>query len=188
MEQWKDIKWFEWLYQVSNLGNVRSFHNNRFWIKDKSTILKPIIKKYCNIWLYNKNKIKYCLIHRLVAQAFIPNPKNKAQVNHKDWNKHNNCLYNLEWVTASENIIHSYKILKRIPSKASLWKFWKDNYLSKKVNQYDLDWNFIKTWDCMQEIQRELWISQWWISSCCNMKYNRKTAWWFIWKFFKSNL
>jgi hypothetical protein len=96
----------------------------------------------------------------------------------------------LEWCTASENLKHSWKnwLHKMTKNHISLsnnfskWKFWKLHHRAKKVNQYDLDWNFIKTWDSIRDVERELKINNSHISSCCNWK--KKTAWWFTWKIF----
>lgn len=98
-EIWKDIEGYEGLYQVSNLGNVYSCKYKK--------IFKPCIRrKYFSVILSKNKVIKNCYVHRLVAAAFIPNPDNKPQVNHKDLNKLNNELSNLEWVTVKDNIIH----------------------------------------------------------------------------------
>ena len=96
MEIWKDIKGFEGKYQVSNYGNVKSLNYNR---TGKERLLKQNIDKYSyhNIHLYSYGKDKRFLIHRIVAEAFIPNPDNLPYVNHKDENKKNNCADNLEW-------------------------------------------------------------------------------------------
>lgn len=99
-EIWKDIEGFEGLYQVSNLGRVKSFYTNR--------ILKCSThpQGYLTVTLC-KDSTKYTKkIHRLVAQAFIPNPDNKPEVNHIDENKTNNNLSNLEWSTRKENVNH----------------------------------------------------------------------------------
>lgn len=90
-------------YEVSNLGNVRN--------KKTGKVLKPLRhnKGYLQVTLCKERKHKQCLVHRLVSTAFIPNPENKKEVNHLDGNKTNNCVSNLEWVSHSENIIHSFR-------------------------------------------------------------------------------
>lgn len=105
-EIWKDIKGYEKLYQVSNLGNVRriKFINNRTQ-KDKIKMLKLIKDKkgYLKINLWKNNKSKMFLVHRIVAETFILNSNNLPQVNHKDENKSNNCVENLEWCSQKYN-------------------------------------------------------------------------------------
>ena len=100
-ETWRDIKGYEGLYQVSNYGRVKSLI--------KGIILKPKVCKtgYLCVGLWKDGKQKWMLIHRLVTQTFIPNPVNKPQVNHIDGVKSNNVVYNLEWVTSSENNQHA---------------------------------------------------------------------------------
>lgn len=109
-ELWKDIKGYEGLYQVSNLGNVLSVgrkintgRNGYRFSLDK--ILKQYNGKngYSYVILYNKNGAKTLRVHRLVAETFISNPENKSQINHKNENKKDNWVENLEWVTAKEN-------------------------------------------------------------------------------------
>lgn len=114
-EIWKDIKGHEGVYQVSNFGRVRSLDMvvNYFAFgkqcsrTGKGRILKPAISgQYLAVAL---NRGNTQTIHRLVAEAFLPNPENKEQVNHKDGNKLNNTLYNLEWATRRENASHAVK-------------------------------------------------------------------------------
>jgi hypothetical protein len=99
-EIWKDIKGYENLYQVSNFGNVKSLRNN--------ITLKPNVKKngYYRVSLSKNGKVKESNIHYLVASTFIENPESKPTVNHKDLNKLNNCVTNLEWATMKEQIRH----------------------------------------------------------------------------------
>lgn len=118
-EIWKDVIGYDGLYQVSNLGRIKTVYQGHA-LKNKEGILKPLFsfnKKrnrigYASVFLYKNCVPKQSDVHRLVAKAFIPNPDNKPQVNHIDGNKLNNALDNLEWVTASENQKHSAKIRK----------------------------------------------------------------------------
>ena len=99
-EIWKNINGFEGLYEISNYGRVRTIKTQ--------LIRSPFYhkKKYLKVTLQKKNHKKHYRIHRLVAQAFIPNPDNKSEVNHKDFNKINNFVDNLEWTSGEENRSH----------------------------------------------------------------------------------
>lgn len=104
IEVWKDIKDYEGLYQISNLGRVKSLKYRKS-NKERILILNGAAKHgYYMVGLCKNHKRKYVTVHRLVAEAFIPNPDNKPQINHKDENRRNNCVDNLEWVTAKENL------------------------------------------------------------------------------------
>ena len=110
MEEWKNIIGYEGLYEVSNTGQVRSldryvkYSNGRIHLH-KGKVLSPVKDKYgyLVVCLYCNEKQKIIKIHRLVAQAFIPNPNNLPEVNHKDEDKTNNSVDNLEWCTAKYN-------------------------------------------------------------------------------------
>lgn len=134
-EVWESVKGFASRYVISNKGRIASILTN-----GKYKILKHKITQwgYHSIGLYDGNreyKKKFYMIHRLVALAFIKNLNNYPQVNHIDGNKNNNCVENLEWCTASQNILHSFRIgLKNM------------DRCFKPIIQYDKDHNFIKRW------------------------------------------
>jgi len=118
-EIWHPCAGYETHYEVSNFGNVRSIeryanngHNNGLR-KLPSKVLTPAVGKsgYLLVTFSVDNTQSSQNVHHLVARAFICNDSNKPQVNHKDGNKQNNCLDNLEWVTASENGLHAYRVL-----------------------------------------------------------------------------
>ena len=110
IEIWKDIDGYDGVYQVSNMGRVRSKNRKVYNYIKPGRILKPALNHpggYLTIGLSNGNKKqKHAYVHRLVAQAFIPNPNNLPQVNHKDFNKKNITVENLEWVTDEDNKSH----------------------------------------------------------------------------------
>lgn len=160
-EIWKDIPWYEWKYQVSNLWNIKSLFSDIL-------LKKYIVKWYLKTYLYNKKRCWY-LVHRLVMLAFVW-PSN-LDVNHKNWIKSDNRLKNLEYCTRSENIKHSYNILW-VKSRIK-WKSWKDIPWSIKVLQYDLNWNFIKEWDSMRSVKE---ISK---NKICTAIKNNTQSWWY---------
>lgn len=177
METWRSIPNYEGIYEISNLGNIKSI--DRYEIQSngikrfrKGRILKLSLDKYgYNRVELNKNSIsKLCLIHRLVAETFIPNPLNLPQVNHKDEDKTNNQVDNLEWCTRDYNNAFGTRT-KRISKK-----------LSKKVYQYDLNLNFLKEWPSTKECDNYGFISKH-ISACCIGK--RKTHKGYIWSYSK---
>ena len=105
IEEWKDIKGYEGLYQVSNLGRVRNVKYNR--------LLKLVcLLGYMTVNLSKNNHVIKKRVHRLVAEAFIPNPDNKPTVNHIDEDKTNNRVDNLEWATIQENNTHGSRVQK----------------------------------------------------------------------------
>ena len=160
-EIWHDIQGYEGLYQISNKGRVKSLK----WGKER--ILKPGWNTggYLKVYLCKNTEAQDRLVHRLVAEAFIPNLYNKPQVNHLDENKKNNCVDNLEWATAKENInfgTHNERI-------------------SRKILQYSKSGEFIREWQGAREIERVLGINNSNIIQCCKGRY--KSAGGFIWKY-----
>lgn len=181
-EIWKDIEGYEGKYKISNYGKVKSLKNN--------IILKETISnsKYLYVTLYNLNgKQKKHTIHRLVAQAFIPNSNEYLVVNHIDGNKTNNKMDNLEWCTYSHNTLEAHRLGlqkswcgTKFGKQHPNYKFrgkWKTQ---KPVLQFDLKNNFIKEYNSATEIERELKLSCSHISECC--RGIRKTCGGYIWK------
>lgn len=133
-EIWKNIKGYEGLYQISNYGNIKSLdriiiYKNKYSHFHKGKYLKQEIdiNGYLYISISKDGKIKKNKVHRLVAETFIFNPKNKSDVNHKDGNKQNNNIDNLEWNTHQENENHAVK--------NKLKSYGQDHYLTKLTNE-----------------------------------------------------
>ena len=114
MEIWKDVVGYEGFYQVSNLGNVKrvgSFRGvNKAYLNDYYLKPKDNGKGYYRIKLTVNNKSKRVMLHRIIAEAFINNPKNKKVINHINCDKKDNRIENLEWCSQSENVLHSVKL------------------------------------------------------------------------------
>ena len=158
-EIWKPIKGYEGLYEVSNLGRVKNIKSNRILklYKDKRKG-----KEYLRVCLYKNKKSKKYYVHRLVAEAFLPNPYKLPQVNHKDENKTNNNVDNLEWCTNEYN--HNYGTINERISKSQINHPLK----SYPVDIYDLDMNFIETLPSSMEVERKYKIPHSHVSICCN--------------------
>ena len=171
MEKWSDIPWFEGKWQVTKSWRFRNINYNNTW--------KIVEKQFKKSWKY-RNSMCWT-IHSLILLTFVwPRPK-WYDINHKNWDKYDNRLENLEYCTKSYNAQHSYRVLNNKPNINCKWMFWKLNYNHKRVSQLDLDWNLIENWDCISEVKRKLWIWIANISNVCNWK--RNTAWWYKWKF-----
>lgn len=185
-EIWRDIKNYEGCYQVSNLGNVRSLTRKiDTWYGKrtaKGKILKPLITNtgYLRVDLKQHQKDKYYSIHRLVAEAFIPNPNNYPIINHIDSNPFNNNVSNLEWCTQSYNVKQSY-INGNAKPTAGCFKKGNTPHNLAKVNQYDLEGKFIATFISINDASQKTNTNRICIGDCCRNK--QKTAGGFIWRY-----
>lgn len=190
-EIWKPIKGYEELYEVSNLGNVRSLTTiiNCKGAKGIDTHIRngKVLSKaigttgYYIVVLSRNSKTKQVRIHRLVAEAFLDNPNNYPCVNHIDGNKLNNNVDNLEWCTHSHNNKEAY----RLGLKKSTWGgvINKDNPNSKPLLQFDLNGNFIREWESAAQVKRELGYCAENIRNCC--KGRRPKANGYLWEYKK---
>lgn len=161
-EIWKDKKDYEGHYQVSNCGRVKSIKFG------KERILKPVTDRhgYLIVGLWKNNKQKTYKVHRLVAEAFLPNPANLTEVNHKDEDKTNNNVENLEFCDRTYNANYGTAIARMTKKK------------SKTVLQYDLEGNFIREWKSTAECGRN-GFNQRHVASCCQgkLKKHKDSIW-----------
>lgn len=178
MEIFKDIEGYEGLYQVSNLGRVKSLN---YWRTKKERILKPRYNcsGYLHVTLCIDHIQKNHRIHRLVCNAFLTNPDNKETINHINGIKSDNRLDNLEWATLSENMRHAFNT--GLYKGSMLGKLGKDNIQSIPIIQYDLNYNFVYEFSGFNEAQRKTGIPCGNINKCC--KGDRKSAGGYIWKY-----
>jgi hypothetical protein len=183
-EIWKEIPWYEWLYQVSNYWNIKSF-NYKYWIEWKILVnkIRSKKKKYLFVTLCKNTIQKHINIHQLVMLAFIWK-SNWLDINHINGIKNDNRLENLEYCTRKENIQHSFRTwLQTVKKWIENALYWNKSPLAKSVSQYDKELNLINIFPCMNLAKRELWlnINSWSISDCC--RWIKKSYKWFIWKY-----
>lgn len=163
-------------YGVDEKGNIYTLKR---WHRQNTQILKPRPNNrgYLIVHLYNKYGMSDKLVHRIVAETFIPNPENKKEVNHIDGNKENNMVSNLEWVTHKENVQNAIKrgtAYQNLPGS--------NNHRSKKICQYDLDNNIIKIWPSIRSIEYELGFGHQNIINACK---NNLVRYGFKWKYYE---
>lgn len=186
-EEWRDIKGYEGLYQVSNMGRVKSLERKSgFYLTKKGKLScysvkekicrQHIVMTYLMVHLSKDNIKEQLKVHRLVAENFIDNINNYPQVNHKDENKLNNNTNNLEWCTSKYNNNYGTRN-KRISDKQR-----NDPRFSKRIMQYSLDGEFIKEWESICEAGRAGYCRKT-ISDVCNKENGYHTANGYQWKF-----
>ena len=147
----RDVKGYEGLYGITSCGRVWSYKRQKF--------LEPSADKkgYLKVGLTKNGKMKTCYVHRLVAEAYIPNPNNLPQVDHIDENKTHNYVNNLQWITNRDNCRKSK---------------------NKPILQFDLDGNFVREWECTADVGKEVKDN-----ICHCLKGDYKTAYGYIWKY-----
>ena len=188
-EIWKDIEGFEGLYQISNYGRVKRLgywreynssnqyitFTSKYYVKEH--ILKTKTDRYLRVQLYDSSISGcLCLVHRLVAQAFISNPENKPIIDHKNNNTYDNRVCNLQWATYGENADYAWE-------RGRERKCGKNHKNSKLIGQYDLDGNLLNTYYGSGEASRLTGISDVTIRQACHGGYGCKTRGGFIWKY-----
>ena len=170
-EIWKSVCGYDGVYEVSNLGNVRNVnwrglgYRNLALVRDKDG--------YLVVTLCRNGLQRVTRVHRMVANAFIDNPYNKPQVNHKDEDKTNNRIDNLEWVSSHENN-NSGTRNSRI-SKSKL------NANCKRILQLEKNGELLKEWVSISEVYRQFGYDTGLISKCCMGK--KKSAYGYLWKY-----
>lgn len=189
-EEWKEISGYEGLYEVSNYGRIKSleksykicgkaiYHRNEIILKQKKS------RNYKCVELNANGKSKYFQVHRLVAQAFIPNTHNKPYIDHIDGNPTNNNSSNLRWVTHKENMNNpiTKERQRNKPRKQGEEHphYEGKSKCSKKVIKYDLNNIELDMYDSVHQASRRNNISATHISAVCLGK--RLSAGGFIWK------
>ena len=169
-EEWRDIAGYEGLYQVSDLGRIKSLDYRR---TGRTQVLKSIMDRggYLQVGLWKNGKRKKYLVHRLVAETFLPNPSGLKQVNHIDENKQNNSVDNMEWCTCQYNINHGTRNARVAIAR------------SKPVEQLTKDGRLIAVWPSMAEATRQTGIGRSEICKCCNGHPQHRTAGGYKWQY-----
>lgn len=171
-EEWKSIKGYEGLYEISSYGRVKSlsykYKNGK--VREEIIRVTSVTHGYEFLKLNKNGESKNYKIHRLVAEAFIPNPENKPEVDHIDTNKRNNIVENLRWVTRQENCDNPRTFRTHMIA------------VTKPILQYDLDGNFLNYYPSIAEASRRTGIIVCTIQNC--LAGRTQTAKGFIWKYY----
>ena len=180
MEVWRDVRGYEGVYRVSNLGRVKrigQYTNQTGTSWDSEKILRPAHNNngYCFVQLSRNNVVSRKYVHRLVAEAFIENPDKKPTVNHKNCDKSDNRVGNLEWATYRENNDYAIQMMKNSGGNK------RNNTSSRVVQQLDLQGNVIREYPSYREAERQTGISA--IDKVCAGAKYRKTAGGYKWRY-----
>lgn len=171
-EIWKDITGYEGIYQVSNMGRIKTIEHvsvgkHKRKVSERIRVPRHSSNGYLLVNLHKGRERKYHTVHRLVALAFCNGYFDGADVNHIDGNKRNNVYTNLEWCTRSENMVHSFEVLGHKKGNGLKGKF---HYKAQPVVQLSLSGDFIKEWGSSGEIRREIGYSDSCIRKCLHGK------------------
>ena len=185
MEQeiWKDIEGYEGKYMISSMGRVKSLariDSKGCHRKEKMLSPEHMSKGYLRIGLLKDGTKERILVHRLVAEAFIPNPENKPCIDHINGIKTDNRVENLRWCTNQENCNNPITLEKYRGRKGFRV------YNSKPVIQFSDNGIFIEIFDCSHTANRLTGIHHGVIRGCCNHDYGRKTAGGFRWEYLEN--
>ena len=168
METWKDIEGYEGHYKVSSWGRVANLR--RPGHIGEIMILSPRYDQngYAKVGLWNKNNVKECKVHRLVALAFLGYPpKGKETVNHKDGRHHNNFVWNLEWASQLENNLHSIHVLR-------------NRYVP--IARYDKEMKLLEEYESVTAASKDIGAEKTNIVKACRA-FPNKTCAGYIWKY-----
>ena len=175
MKRWKNIPGFDGVYQVSDQGDVRSVDRMVTMVMKgtpcesfrpgRDIVPAKTHGGYLNVVLYKNGKGYHCLVHRLVASVFIPNPQGLPQVNHLDENKENNAVTNLEWCTAQENSSYGTR-----PER-----------LQTRVAKYSIFGELIAEFDSVRDAAKDAGCDYTTIVHCCNS--SSQTAKGYVWRY-----
>ena len=177
-EIWKPVVGYEGFYECSNMGRVKSvdryvshiYEGEYQFIKGRIRKTKLNNGGYEMLSLFRDGKEKTCLVHRIIAEAFLPNPYNLPEVNHKDECKTNNFVENLEWCDREYNLYYGTRRQRQAEKEMV------------PVIQYTKDGMLIKKWDSMQSVMDDLGINRGNISNCCSGRC--KSVGGYKWKYY----
>lgn len=187
-EVWKDIEGYEGIYQVSNLGRVRSLDRyiikpqprngvpTRYFKRGRVIALHPCRNEYINIVLKVNGGKKNCMVHRLVAKAFVSGYFEGADVNHKDCNRQNNRADNLEWMTRRDNLKYDNGV-----TPSAMEQIHRSQ--RKPIIQMTMDGEFVREWPSIHSAHLALGLDSKSLSGACHQRYGCKTCGGYRWRF-----